>query len=95
MSQQDLPCTPPPKRSRVGSFFSHFGACFVITRSLLKHTDLNITEFLSKILLFPEDCASSGLSQDPSNNKKKIIKYGNILLGVHFNLRYSKLTSDY
>ena len=26
MSQQDLPCTPPPqkkKRSRVGSFFSH------------------------------------------------------------------------
>ena len=36
---------------------------------LLKHTDLNITEFLSKILLFPEDCASSGLSQDPSNKK--------------------------
>ena len=25
MSQQDLPCTPPPptKRSRVGAFFSH------------------------------------------------------------------------
>ena len=37
--------------------------------SLLKHTDLNRTEFLSKILLFPEDCASSGLSQDPSNKK--------------------------
>ena len=31
--------------------------------------DLNRTEFLSKILLFPEDCASSGLSQDPSNKK--------------------------
>ena len=30
---------------------------------------LNRTEFLSKILLFPEDCASSGLSQDPSNKK--------------------------
>ena len=28
-----------------------------------------ITEFLSKILLVPEDCASSGLSQDPSNKK--------------------------
>ena len=27
--------------------------------------------------------------------KKKIIKYGNIFLGVHFNLRYSKLKSDY
>ena len=37
--------------------------------SLLKHTDLNITDFLSKILLFPEDCASSGLSQDPSYKK--------------------------
>ena len=61
---------------------------------LYGHTDLNITEFLSKILLFPEDCASSGLSQDPSN-KKQFIKYGNNLLGVHFNLRYSKLKSDY
>ena len=48
---------------------SHFGACCVITRSLSKHTDLNITEFLSKFLLFPKDCASSGLSQDPSNKK--------------------------
>ena len=62
--------------------------------SFLKHTDLNITEFLTKILLFPEDCTCSGLSQDPSD-KKQIIKYGNILLGVHFNLRYSKLKSDY
>ena len=40
-----------------------------MTRSLLKHTDLNRTEFLPKILLFPEDCASSGLSQDPSSKK--------------------------
>ena len=32
--------------------------------------------------------------EDPSD-KKQIIKYGNILLGVHFNLRYSKLKSDY
>ena len=61
----------------------------VITRSLLKHTDLNITGVLPKILLFPEDCASSGLSQD-SSDKKQFVKYGNILLGVHFNLRYSK-----
>ena len=37
--------------------------------SLLKHTDLNITEFLPNILLFPEDCASSGLSQYPSDKK--------------------------
>ena len=43
--------------------------CSVITRALLKHPDLNITEFLSKILLFPEDCASSSLSQDPSDKK--------------------------
>ena len=53
------------------------------------NTYLNIIEFLPKILLFPEDCTSSGLI------KKQIIKYGNILLGVHFNLRYSKLKSDY
>ena len=33
---------------------------------IIYHTDLNITEFLSKILLFTEDCASSDLSQDPS-----------------------------
>ena len=36
-------------------------------------TDLNITEFLQKILLFPEDCTSSGLSLD-SSDKKQIIK---------------------
>ena len=41
--------------------------CF--TRSFLKHTDLNITEFLPKILLFPEDCTSLGLSQDLSDKK--------------------------
>ena len=39
------------------------------TRSFLKHTDLNITEFLPKILLFPEDCTSSDLLQDPSDKK--------------------------
>ena len=43
--------------------------CCVITRSLLKHTDLNVTEFLPKNLLFPEYCAPSGLSQDPSDKK--------------------------
>ena len=37
--------------------------------SFLKHIDFNITEFLQKILLFPEDCTSSGLSQDPSDKK--------------------------
>ena len=41
----------------------------VITRSFLKHTDLNITKFLPKILIFPVDCTSSGLSQDPSDKK--------------------------
>ena len=76
------------------TIFYTIGVCCVITRSFLKHTDLNITEFLPKILLFPEDCTSSGLSQDPSD-KKQIIKYGNILFGVHFNLRYLKLKSDY
>ena len=53
-------------------------------------TDLIVTEFLSKIILFPEDCESLGLSQDPSD-KQQIMKYGSILLGVHFNLCYSKL----
>ena len=43
--------------------------CCVVTRSFLKHTDLNITDFLPEILLFPEDCTSSGLSQDPSDKK--------------------------
>ena len=50
-------------------FSTHFGVCCVITRSFLKHTDLNITEFLPKLLLFPENCTSSGLSQDPSDKK--------------------------
>ena len=35
--------------------------------SNIEHTDLNITEFLPKILLFPENCTSSDLSQDPSD----------------------------
>ena len=59
----------------IRTMYYTFGACCVITRSLLKHTDLNITDFLSKILLFPENCASSGLLQDPSNKKKIIKKY--------------------
>ena len=37
--------------------------------SLLKHTDLNVTEFLPKISLFPEDCATWGRSQVLSNRK--------------------------
>ena len=41
----------------------------VITQSLLNHTDFNITDFFIKVLLFPEDCVSSGLSQDPSDKK--------------------------
>ena len=41
----------------------------VITRSFLKHTDLNVTDFLPKILLFHKDCTCSGLSQDPSHKK--------------------------
>ena len=40
---------------------------------ILKHTDLNITEFLPKILLFPEDCTSLGLSQDQSDKKAKLL----------------------
>ena len=44
----------------------------VITQSLLKHTDLNFSEFLPKTLLFHEYCASSDLSQDPSD---KIANY--------------------
>ena len=50
-------------------YYYYFGVFYVITRSLLKHTDLNITGFLPKILLFLEDCSFSGLSQDPSDKK--------------------------
>ena len=39
-------------------FSIQFSVCCVITRSFLKHTDLNVTEFLTKILLFPEDCST-------------------------------------
>ena len=52
------------------TFFYTIGVCCVITRLFLKHTDFNITEFLPKILIFPEDYTSSGLSQDPSDKKK-------------------------
>ena len=76
-------------------FSTHSGVFCVIKRSLLKHTYLNVTEFLTGIPLFLEDCASWGLSQGLSDKKKQLIKYGNILLGVHFNLRYSRLKSDY
>ena len=38
--------------------FTHYGVFYVITRSLLKHTDLNITEFLTESVLFIENCAS-------------------------------------
>ena len=71
---------------------------FWCTRSLLKHTDLNRTEFLSKILLFTEDCASSGLSQDPSNKKTiySIWKYslGSTLQFALFKIKIRLLESD-
>ena len=51
------------------TIFYKLCVCCVITRLFLKHTDLNITELLRKILLFPEDCTSSGLPLDPSNKK--------------------------
>ena len=51
------------------TIFHTIGVCCVIKRSFLKHTDLNITELLPKILLFPEGCTSSGLSQDQSDKK--------------------------
>ena len=71
--------------------FPHIWVYFVLLHS--HYTDLNITEFLTDFLLFLEDCASLGLSQDLTD-KKQFIKYGNILLGVYFNLRYSILKSD-
>ena len=53
-------------------YATQFTVCCVITRSFLKHTDLNVTEFLPKIILFPDDCTSSDLSRDPSD---KIANY--------------------
>ena len=53
---------------RQNIFFTHFGVCCVITRSLFKCKDLNITE-----IFFPENCASYGQSQDPSNKMKQFI----------------------
>ena len=70
----------------------------VITLSLLKHTDLNITEFLPKTLLFHEYCASSDLSQDSS---VKIANYeiwnyslGSTLQFSLFKLKIRLLESD-
>ena len=40
---------------------------------MFKAYRFNITEFLPNILLFPEDCTSSGLSQDPSDKKSKLL----------------------
>ena len=72
--------------------------CCVITRSLLKHTDLNITNFLPKIQLFPEDCASSGLSQAPSdeNASYEISNYslGSTLQFMVFKIKIRLLESD-
>ena len=58
---------------------TQFGACCVITRSLLKHTDLSITEFFP----FPENCASSGLPRDPSDKNK--IKLNMVIFSWEFN----------
>ena len=43
-------------------FSTHVGVYCVVTWSLLKHTDSNVTEYLTKISLFLEDCAIWGLS---------------------------------
>ena len=73
--------------------------CCVITRSLLKHTNLNTTEILSKILLFPEDCASSGLSQDPSNKTASYeiwnYSFGSTLQLPQFKIKIRLLESAY
>ena len=37
---------------------THFGVFCVITQSLLKHTDSNVTEFLTEIPLLLKDCVS-------------------------------------
>ena len=67
-------------------------------RVLLKHTNLNITEFLSKILLFIEDCGSSGLSQDLSdkNANYEIWNYslGSTLQFALFKIKIRLLESD-
>ena len=71
----------------------------VITRSFLKHTDLNVTEFLTKILLFPEDCTCSDLSQDPSYKKAnyEIWKYSLVstLQFAQFKIKIRLLESDH
>ena len=77
---------------------THFGVYCVITRSLLKHTDLNITEFLPKPLLFHEYCASSDLSQDPSDKiaNHEIWNYsvGSTLQFALFKIKIRLLESD-
>ena len=55
----------------IRTIFYRIWCVFCYYTSFLKHTDLNNAEFLPKILLFPEDCTSSGLSQDPSDKKAK------------------------
>ena len=69
-----------------------------ITRSLLKQTYLNFTKFLQKILLFHKDCASSDLSQDPSDKitNYEIWKYslGSILQFALFKIKIRLLESD-
>ena len=75
--------------------FLHNLVCVVLLHvHFLKQTDLNITEFLPKPSYFPK-IAHLRVYHKTHLIKKQIIKYGNILLGVHFNLRYSKLKSDY
>ena len=70
----------------------------VIARSLLKHTDLNITEFWPKTLLFHEYCASSDLSQDPShkmaNDKIWTYSLGSTLQFALFKIKIRLIESD-
>ena len=66
---------------RSEQFSTHFGACCVITRSLLKHTDLNITEFLQYYFLKIAHLRV----YNKTHPIKKQIKYVNNLLREHFN----------
>ena len=68
-------------------------AVLLHARSLLKNTDSNIIEILPKISLFPEG-GQRGVYHRSYMIEKQLIKYGNIPLGVHFNLRFSNLKSD-
>ena len=64
--------------------------CCVITRSLLKHTDLDITEFCQKSYYLLK-IVHLQVYHKIHLIKKQVMKYRIILLEVHFNLRYSKL----